>query len=217
CLVRDYKIPEEDIAVIYHGVNLEEFHPSKKLRKDIRKNLKIADQDTLLLFAGKEFRRKGLQYVFEALKILDNDRVKLLIVGQGETAAFKKIAENMGIDNNIIFAGHSDSISKYYAASDIFVFPSTFDAFGMVVLEAMATGLPVIVSKAAGASELIEDGQDGILLECYRDSQAIADKIKLLENIDLRRDMGARARKKAERYSWEVTAGKTMEIFKEVL
>lgn len=218
-LTHCYNVPPEDIVVIHLGVNLEEFNPAKRIFyiKNIRDELKLSDDDILLSFVGKEFKRKGLEYIFQALHILKDERIKLLIVGKGEIETFKNTAFNLGINKNVFFIGHSNDVVKYYVSSDIFVFPSTFDAFGMVVLEAMASGLPCIVSKETGASELINDGEDGILLANYKDTGELANKIKLLvENQSLREEIGLKARGKAELYSWDDVAERTMSVLKKV-
>lgn len=218
-LIDYYGLPDEDIVVIHHGVNLEEFNPSKKgiYRAEIRKSFGIAGNDLLLVFTGKEFRRKGLQYVFQALGKLRDERVKLIVVGSGEISQFRAIAQRLGIDRNIFFIGHSSDVARYYAASDVFILPSTFDAFGMVVLEAMASGLPVIVSRNMGASEIVADGEEGIVLKNYFDYNEIAESVRwLIETPSLKGKWGANARSKAEKFSWDIVAEKTLEVLYDV-
>jgi UDP-glucose:(heptosyl)LPS alpha-1,3-glucosyltransferase len=218
-LIHYYGLPGEDIVVIHHGVDLEEFTPSKKgiYRSDIRRGLGISEDDLLLVFTGKEFRRKGLLYVFEALSEIKDKKVKLLVIGAGEIGQFKNIALKLGIEKDIVFLGHSPEVAKYYAASDAFVFPSTFDAFGMVVLEAMACGLPVIVSPTAGASELVDNMKEGVLLRKYDDITGLVENIKLLlNNPDVRNDWGINARLKAEKHSWDKVADDTLKVISDV-
>lgn len=218
-LIKCYNIPSEDIEVISLGVNLKDFHPSNRniYREIVRKELGIPEDNMLLLFVGKEFRRKGLKYIFDALNCIKNEKVKLLVIGEGEITAFKNMAGKLGISERVIFLGHSTEVEKYYAASDIFIFPSTFDAFGMVVLEAMASGIPVIVSISAGASELVEHMKEGIVLKEYSDVAGISKAIELLvENKSLRLELGRNSRIKAEACSWDMVAEKTMKIFSDV-
>ncbi len=214
-LIKYYGLPDEDIAVIYHGVNLEEFNPAKSrlYRKAVRDEFRVSEDDLMLLFVGKEFKRKGLHYIFQSLSSLRDDRIKLVVVGEGEIESFKKIAVGLGIDRNVFFVGHSSDVVKYYVSSDVFVFPSTFDAFGMVVLEAMACGLPVIVSPTVGASELVEDMKEGILLNNYNDIERLVESIKLLlNNHALRKELSVNAGLKAEKHSWDKVADETMQV-----
>ena len=217
-LINYHQIPEDRITVIYHGVNLDEFNPQRKEESgsSIRKKYSLSPDDTVLLFVGNEFKRKGLKFVFEAMKILNNSNLKLLVAGNGEIKAFKALANELGILNNIIFTGYCSDISMLFAASDIFVFPSTFDAFGLVVLEAMASGIPAIVSGSTGASEIIDSGSDGFVVD-YNDSKMLSDIIKkLIENREFMTIIGKSARKKAEKYSWDLVAKKTLEVFEDV-
>ncbi|MBI4753413.1 glycosyltransferase family 4 protein [Candidatus Desantisbacteria bacterium] len=216
-LMTYFHIPEEDIIVIYHGVNLEEFNPENKnlIRKKIRDNYQIKENETLLLFVGKEYKRKGLRYIIDALDILQRDDIKLLVVGKDTSRYSKALATSF--DKRVIFAGHSQDVASYYAAADIFVFPTTFDAFGMVVLEAMAAGLPVIVSNKAGSSELIENRVDGIVLNDCKNAREISQGIAyLMKDREAMKEMGEKARKKAERYSWEKISMETLAVFEEV-
>jgi len=207
-LIKFYNLPPEDIEVIYSGVNLEEFALSKKdlCRKEIRKAYNIGEDETLLLFVGNEKRRKGLGFIISALSKIQGD-VKLLVVGKGNPKGFCK--------KNVIFTGQKNEIERFFFASDIFILPTKMDAFGLVVLEAMASGLPVIVSNQAGVSEIIKDTEDGLILKDYSNSEEIAQKINLLiSNPNLRKEMGIKARKKAELYTWDRVAEKTLEVFK---
>jgi glycosyltransferase involved in cell wall biosynthesis len=126
-----------------------------------------------------------------------------------------KLAADLRVKDRIIFTGFVKNINSYFAASDIFVFPTTYEPFGLVITEALASGLPVVTSKLAGASELITDGYDGMLLSNPKASREIAEKIILLvEDEKLRRVMGSNARKTAEKYSWGEVARRTLEVYK---
>ncbi|HKZ45180.1 MAG TPA: glycosyltransferase family 4 protein, partial [archaeon] len=95
-------------------------------------------------------------------------------------------------------------------------FPTQYEPFGLVILEAMASGLPVVTTKLAGAAELIEDGKDGLLLDNPKSSDEIARKLNyLIENDAMRRKVGKNARKKAEKYTWKKTADEMLKVFEE--
>ncbi|UYZ40646.1 MAG: glycosyltransferase family 4 protein [Candidatus Methanospirare jalkutatii] len=214
-LLRFYDIPEEKIVVIPNGVNVEEFKFNVNERRKIRSRLRIEDNEVVLMFAGHEFRKKGLEIIIKALPMVKED-VKLLVIGGDNPVYYKKLASKIGVLNKIVFLGLVPDIKEYYAASDIFVFPSLHEGFGLVITEAMSSGLPVITTKLTGASELIIDGYNGILLNEVN-SEELARKINLLiEDEKLRKQIGKNARKTAEKYTWDETAKKTLEVYEEV-
>ncbi|MBD3387513.1 MAG: glycosyltransferase [Candidatus Altiarchaeales archaeon] len=217
-VVENYGIPGEKVRVIYSGVNLEEFNPKKKeeARREVRSKHGLGEDDIVLSFSGWEFKRKGLKYIIEALPGLDRN-IKLVVVGAAESKPYKSLAERKSVGDRIVFAGHSNNISEYYAASDIFVFPTAYEPFGLVITEAMATGIPVVTTRSAGAAELITDGVDGMLLDSPYSSEEIVEKIRHILDNDLLSDMGVRARKTAERYSWESVTDQTLEVYGELV
>jgi UDP-glucose:(heptosyl)LPS alpha-1,3-glucosyltransferase len=109
-------------------------------------------------------------------------------------------------------------IQKYYAASDAMVFPTDYEPFGLVILEAMATGIPVITSRQAGAAELMVDGRNGLLLDDPGNIVDIAEKIKTLyDDRTYCEKLGGEARKTAEKYSWDVITGETLKLYSKVV
>jgi UDP-glucose:(heptosyl)LPS alpha-1,3-glucosyltransferase len=141
-----------------------------------------------------------------------------MIVGPGDVRAYRRMATDVGIEGGVRFAGHRDDIWKYYAASDIFLLPTLYEAFGLVILEAMASGLPVLVSRWAGAAELIHDGIDGLLINDPTDVAEISAKLGvLLRDEGLRRRLGDNARRAALHYSWAGVARMTLEVYDRVL
>ncbi|MCF6148486.1 MAG: glycosyltransferase family 4 protein [Candidatus Kuenenia sp.] len=219
-LMSHYKIPSKDIVVIYNGVNTKFFSPgnSLKYRDSVRIMYDVAPDDVLLMFVGSGFKRKGLIHVINALAMVDLQKnFKLLVIGKGDERRFRSIAKEKGIYERVIFAGTSKEIHKIYAAGDIFVFPSEYDAFGTACLEAMASGLPVIVSKTSGASEIIDDGVDGFIIEHPIDAKEIANYLNTLYEKEKRKQMGVAARNKSEKYSLEANFNKTMSVYNSLL
>ncbi len=210
-----YNVPEDRIAVVYNGVNLDEFNPSNKIkfRKKIRQYYGLNEDDTVLLFVANEFRRKGLEYVIRATRDLPKN-VNVLVVGNDNPEPYKKIANELGVGNRVIFSGHSRSVREFYAASDIFVFPTVYEPFGLVILEAMATGMPVITSRIAGAAEIMQGREDCLLLKNPDDIEELREKIEtLLSDKELMRAMGKNARKTAENHSWDRVVSDTLRVF----
>ncbi len=218
-LIKYYNVPEEDVVVIYDGVNTEEFNPENKslFKKVIRSKYNLLTHDKVALFVANRFKGKGLIYIIQALPLIKFKNLKLLVVGGANIGFYQRLAKKLGVIDKVIFAGHVEDVKKYYAMADLFILPTLYEAFGLVVVEAMATGLPVIISEFAGVSEIITDQKDGLLLKDPTDPKEITAKIEqLLENPDLMEKISKSAREVAEKYSWDVIAEKTMKLYVEV-
>ncbi|MEW6095245.1 MAG: glycosyltransferase family 4 protein [bacterium] len=216
-IIENYNLPAEDIVAIPNGVALEEFNPKNKniWREEIRNKYNIKNDDILLLFTGYEFKRKGLKYIIEALPLIDNKEVKILVVGRDDEKPFYNIAKQLGVEKRVVFVGYSTEVNRYYAASDIFVFPTLYEAFSLATIEAVASGLPILTTKVNGTEELVQDGYNGFFIK--RDAKDIAEKVNLLiKNPLLITQLGENARKTAEKYSWQKIVKRTLEVYKEV-
>jgi UDP-glucose:(heptosyl)LPS alpha-1,3-glucosyltransferase len=213
-LIKYYGVPAEDIAAIPNGVDLDEFNPQnrKKYGSEVRSRHGIRPDDVVLLFCGYEYARKGLMPLIESLPLLRED-VKALVVGEDNKRPYLNKATSLGVGDRIVFAGRQSEMNKYYGAADVFVFPTAYEAFSLATLEAAASGLPLVTTRVNGTEELVEDGVNGFFVE--RNSGEIADKIKMVLDSGVEK-MGAKARKTAESYSWDVVAEKTMEVYREV-
>jgi len=218
--IRHYGNAAKNIIVIPNGVDTLRFHPTNRLlyRGQIRQEHGVSRSDPLLMFAGGDWERKGVLHIMEALSLVQRPDVKLFICGSGDEKFYGQLAELKQVRDRIIFVPHSSNLWEYYAASDIFVLPTIYEPFGLVIVEAMASGLPVITSRVAGAADLIIDGVNGLLLSSPSDVNGLATKIELLlSNAGLRKTMGERARETAEKFSWDQVAQKTLEVYNTVL
>lgn len=222
-LMTDYRVPADRVRVVYNGVNCDEFSPIHRLqnRALMRATLGIEDKTLTLLFAAHEFQRKGLGPLLIALKHVMQQNpqrnFKLLVAGRDNPKAHKAFAEELGIAEKISFLGPRRDMPLLLAAADAFVFPTTYEAFGLVILEAMAMGLPVITSKCAGAAELIQDGESGLLLQDPTNHQEISAAIALLYNEELCKKLSAKGRLVAEKHDWSEMARETAAIYVESL
>jgi UDP-glucose:(heptosyl)LPS alpha-1,3-glucosyltransferase len=128
------------------------------------------------------------------------------------------MAQSLGIVDAVSFAGTQvKGLERYYRAADVFIMLSKFDTFGMVVLEAMAAGLPVIVSPNVGAKDIVEDGVSGYILPRHDDADFAADHIVQLTNDERRREMGAAAAWAGAAHDWERLAEKMERLYQEML
>lgn len=213
-LVKFYGADPAKIQVIFNGVDAQRFTPDNaRYRAEIRRRYGIAEDSLVVLFVG-EYRRKGLATVIQALGKLQDSRVHLLAVGKGDRQQYHTMASQAGITSQVTFADPTREVEQVFGAADLFVFPTYYEPFGMVITEAMASGLPVITSRDAGASEMITEGTDGLLLDRPSDAEELSQKIKaLLADSTLRKNMGLRARPSAAAYSWSHVAEDTLNLY----
>ena len=218
-------VPPGKIEVIYNGVNIERFQASNMVRAEVRTTLGFSDDECVILFVANEFKRKGLDYLMRAIARLPKDvgKYRLLIVGDSNDGALSRqdcidLAVEQGVDDLLFFAGKVREVERYFACSDMFVLPTQYEPFGLVITEAMAAGLPVLVSKSAGAAELIQHGVSGLLLYDPRDVEEMTDKITLLlQNSQLRNELGAVAKTTVKSCSWAAIAEYTVKLYRDTV
>jgi len=185
-LKRIYNVPENDIVLIPNGFAPHEFNVPRadELRASMRRELNLNPDDRVLVFVANEAERKGLEPLFQAMRILNDPHLKLLAVGRLAAETWQPVAEKLGLGKQVIFTGPSADVARYYAAADTFVLPTQYEPWGLVIVEAMACGLPVVTSRCAGAAVAVNenagDEQTGFLLDNPGDSEEIAGKIKAL-------------------------------------
>ena len=218
-LMKYHKISPDQICVVYSGVKCDEFHPKHKdtFRNQIRAKYNLKEEDLVLVFVANEFKRKGLLVLLRAIAILKNTNIKLFVIGKDNRTPYQKEARSLRIYDQVIFVGSTGTLNHYYAASDIFVFPTQYEPFGLVIIEAMAAGLPVIISKIAGAAEIIEDRKDGILIKDVFDVNEIAEHLNYLIDAKSRDTMEKLAREKAEKYSWDKVCKEIVNVYEQVV
>jgi UDP-glucose:(heptosyl)LPS alpha-1,3-glucosyltransferase len=156
-LMRIYSIPEHRIRVIYNGVDPTRFTPNRreKARVVIRDQWGIPRAAAVVLFIGSGFQRKGLDRLLSFWQSPRLQKTWLLVVGDDAGMAhYKKLAETVG-QGRIVFTGRQTDVESYYAAADLMALPAVQEAFGNVVLEALSSGLPVLVSREVGAAEVL--------------------------------------------------------------
>ncbi len=195
-----------DAVVVPNGVDLSLFSPASRLalRDTTRQRLGYSPDDILLLLIGNDWRNKGLPTILEAMSRLNHPSLRLCVVGSDAPAGFLHQVQSLHLSDRVKFFAESSDILAFYAAADIYAAPSLEDSFNLPVLEAMACGLPVLVSRLAGISDYITDGVDGILLQDPGDPNALAGALSLLlQQPELRRSLGENATRKAQHFSWD--------------
>jgi len=218
-LIRYTHLNPVKIVIVRNGVDLTKFHPekSKVHRERFRRELGLAEEDIFILFVAHNFRLKGLHVLILALAELKKRSpeisFKVGVLGEGKKKQFSRIARDNQVADRIIFLGGREEPECYYACADICVHPSFYDPSALVVLEAMASGLPVITTAYCGTSEIIEAGKDGYIVANPGDISSLADAIYRLRDPEPRKQMGARARLKSEQFPFRRNMREIVEIY----
>lgn len=213
-LLATYAVREDRITVIHNGVDEKRFHFSlrDKFRTLIRKQWHIPLDAPTVLFVGSGFRRKGLDRLMKAWNSPQMKDAYLVVVGDdAQRARYQALAAERA-NGKIIFVGRRDDVESYYGAADLLALPAVQEAFGNVVLEALATGLPTVVSQVVGASEILKGKlADGIVVH-PEDPKELVDKLLAMLEGGRHPNFALEARELAEAYSWSNHFSK-LEIF----
>ena len=218
----DNGIPSHKIKVIYNGVNLERFSPL--VEKDLlRRQLILKDKSGYIVsYIGQLISEKGVLVFLDAAKILLRKHKDIVfpIVGSGpQMNLLQDSAKELGMEQNILFLGNRDDVEVILGASDILVCPSVWDeAFGLVIAEAMASGVPVVASNVGGIPEVIANFETGILVSPNNSKELAKTIDELLVDEKTRKNFGVAGRKRAEEYfTIGKMAGETTKLYQELL
>lgn len=209
----DIGVPKESIRVILCGVDLQEFSPGYADRK----KLGLPEQVPLALFVGDiRTNRKNLDTVLHAL--VQVPELHLAVVGTAGTtkiSPYPPLAAHLELSERVHFL-ENHPVSEVMRAVDLFVFPSRYEPFGLVVIEAMASALPIITATTTGAAELVTP-ECGVVLSNSEDTKALAQVLNTLANTpELRSRMGKAAREIAEQHSWASMGESYVDLFEEL-
>jgi UDP-glucose:(heptosyl)LPS alpha-1,3-glucosyltransferase len=201
-IARLYGVPETRLTVVYNGIDLTRFHPDHRARHRAaaRAEASIPADAWVVLFAGSGFERKGLGTAVEALAAMDDHRSRLLVVGKGDVQPYRRLAERLGVGERVAWLGARPDIERWYAAADALVLPTRYEPFGNVHLEALASGLPVVTTTAAGGAEAV--GPDCGAVVPPGDAGAVTAALERVRAADTRR-LAAAARAAAEPFTYE--------------
>jgi len=215
-----HDIPENRIRVIYNGVDPQHFSPEhrKSLRAVWRERLGIGPNELLALCVAHNFRLKGVPTLLEAMTRLKRRglSVRLAVLGGRGLRAWKWRAARLGLGECVHFLGPQPDVVPYYAAADFYVHPSLFDNCSLAVLEAAASGLPLLTSPHDGASELFRHTVEQLLLDDPRDPEELARKMELLCDQPTRQRMGWAARQTAQGYTMERNIDQMLSLYEEI-
>jgi UDP-glucose:(heptosyl)LPS alpha-1,3-glucosyltransferase len=221
--LQEYNIDPQRVTVIHPGVDLNDYATADKrlIRGDIRKEYGFRSEEPIILFASMNFEIKGLDAIMLSLAKLKarQHSFKLLIAGKGNLRKYTQMAREANIADEVVFTGmlSKEKLIRLYLAGDMYIMLSKFDTFGMVVLEAMAAGLPVIISSNVGAKDLVQEGENGFIISDTSDADYIAAKIALLLDENIRRQMAEAAYQTAAQNTWDDVTKKYAAIYENLL
>ncbi len=222
--LRKFGISEKKIHYIPHGIDTNHFKPSDPSQIILKYNLQKLEDKKIVLYVGRISERKGVEILIKAFSILIKEiSDTFLLIAGGDfnyRATIEKMVREEGLKNKVIFLGHvpTNFLPNLYSFSNVIVYPSKYEIFGHVILEANACKKPVIASNHWGPKELIINGKTGFLTK-YGEVLELKEKIAdILVNESLQEKMGKLARQHVKNnFTWESNAKKHYELYKNIL
>jgi len=218
----NYSLPDDFFRLAYTAVdsNLAIKERNNNRKKELRSQFGITEDDLVILFVGTEFKRKGLDALLKAAASIPRSNIKLIVAGGGggKLEEYTKLAEKLGLGNDIIFLGLVSNVEELYGVSDVYILPTLSDPCPLSPLEAMASGVATIMScsKYAGTAELIRNGE-ALILENPKDAQEIANALRRLMDESYREELKEKGRRLAATLTWEKTTEDTLSTYYDVL
>jgi glycosyltransferase involved in cell wall biosynthesis len=204
-------VSEDKVHVVLNGVDLEEFYPAQQDRTEIS----LPNDVPLAFFAGDiRSNRKNLDTVLKSL--VNVPELHLAVAGKTEGSTYPKMSEELGVSHRVHFLGFRRDMADIMRSVDFFVFPSRYEACSLVMLEAMASGLPIITAKTAGGAEIITSDCGFVLSDPNRIQELTLSLNVLTQQPEVRIQMGKQASEIAQKYSWKLMADQYINIFEKV-
>jgi UDP-glucose:(heptosyl)LPS alpha-1,3-glucosyltransferase len=216
--VKLHGIRSKQIKVVYNGVDCRRFSPDHRARyRDaVRRHIGVNDETLVLLLAAHNFRLKGVPQLLRVVaKLVANRRpVHVVIAGGKHLEKWKLSAARLGLANRATFLGTIIDLVPYYAAADAYVHPTFYDPCSLVLLEAAASGLPIVTTRCCnGATELFREGAEILTVNDPADTDALYERVDALFDARMRRRLSAGARTVAQRHSFERNVTEILRLY----
>jgi UDP-glucose:(heptosyl)LPS alpha-1,3-glucosyltransferase len=220
-----YKLDETQLPILFNAVDLEKYDPAARphARATTRSKYNLGEEQCVALFIGQDFERKGLREAVSALgnlrnanDSLDANRLMLVIVGRPRADKYLALARRTGVHEQVLKLGHTDDAYAFYRAADFLVLPTKHDPCSLVVLEALATGLPVVSTRFNGACEIMTDGVHGFVLDDPTDMELLSQAMGRMLDPQLRRRMSKACLELRPRLAYENHLGTLLEIYRQI-
>lgn len=228
-----YGLDRQKIVTIPPGVDTSRFYPIAQ--EEAKEAINIPCKNRLLLFVGRIEPLKGLQNLLKAIALIRERRTPaetcycLVVIGGDPNASIeamssemihiKRLSKELGLEDLVVFLGKraQDTLPYYYSAADILIMPSYYESFGMVALEAMACGTPVVASQVGGLPFLVQDGKTGFVVPGGDPEALVEPLMKLMNNDELRETMGKQAAEYALQYDWKLISERMIDVYQTLL
>jgi glycosyltransferase involved in cell wall biosynthesis len=219
-----YGIDEKKIYVIYNGVDINKFKPRVN-KAELKREFSLEEKQKIVLFVGRLYHRKGLEILLNSIPpiLQEFSDVKFAISGTGfkeKEESLRTLAKKLKIEEQVKFLGYvpDEKLPFLYSASDIFVLPAIYENFPFAILEAQATGLPVISTKVGGIPEFLTDNENGFLIDPGDPTQLTQKVLTLLQDQQLAKEMGMRGRKLIkDKLSWRLITSQVVGLYHKLL
>jgi UDP-glucose:(heptosyl)LPS alpha-1,3-glucosyltransferase len=209
-----FRIPDNRIHTIYNGIDLERFRPESRatIGRQLRSECGLSDKVPVVLFVGSGFERKGLAYLLHGMA-LAGGTARLWVIGKGNKGPYLRLADKLGLLSRVTFWGPHQDVRSFFAAADLFAFPTLYDPFPTAVMEALAAGLPVITTAQCGTAEIMEHGKEGYILSSPDATSELSGYLENLYHQHRRRSMSVSARERAEHFPVERTVEQVQALY----
>ncbi len=218
--IRDiFRVPEEKLHVIQNGVDSDKFSPAlrDRHRGRTRESLSISETAMIYLFVGSGFERKGVRQLLAAFAALPDQQANLVIVGKDrKQRIYQAQAKALGVIDRVRFCGPQQDVRPFYGAADVFVLSALYEPFSNAVLEALASGLPVITSTGSGVSELISPGINGFVCDAL-DTDTLASQMSALADPKLRDSASRAARASVKHLTLSDMSNRYLQLYERLL
>ena len=199
-----YDVPLNKMHVVPNGFDGSRFNPSTtaRLRHNVRAGLSLRPDDISLLFVANELHRKGFEVLLRAVAAVGDRRLRVDVVGRADIAGYRHQISDLNLAGQVFWHGATAEVERWMAGADALVLPTQYEPFGLVIVEAMAMGLPVVTTRLAGAAALISPDVNGLIQDDPTSADELEPLIRSLLDDDLRLRLGSQAATAATNYEW---------------
>jgi Glycosyltransferase len=220
-IISHFKVPDNKIEIIFNGIKVEDFDINVD-KIEVKRRLGFSENCKIVLFIGRITEQKGIKYLIEAapLVLKNNNNVRFVIIGDGwQINEIKQRINDLNLGWAFRLTGHIDdhNLKQILKSSDVLVAPSIYEPFGIVALEGMAAGIPVIVSDIGGFREIVENNVDGLRINPFNVHELASAILSIINNENFATYLVNNAKNKVLKFSWKEVARKTLEVYKSVL